>query len=161
MDKDDLRHIRTVSLSVTQAVSLSMQKRVSLLVYHRRGVEAVPLVVGESMVVGREAPARIRVDHPSLSRQHARFEIGEDGVHVQDLGSTNGTRVNGRKVDRCLVKPGDEVLLGSVRASLHTLAPTAEPIQGLLSHDRFLSLLEDEVVRHRTFHRKRAAPRAT
>src|SRR5277367_1430695 len=54
----------------------------------------IPL--GGGIKVGREAaPGQVVLDHPNVSRRHATFETGADGVVVRDLGSTNGTFVNG------------------------------------------------------------------
>jgi DNA-binding winged helix-turn-helix (wHTH) protein len=50
-------------------------------------------------LLGRDPTAGICVDHPSVSRKHARISIESDGVILQDLGSRNGTFLNGRRVD--------------------------------------------------------------
>jgi DNA-binding winged helix-turn-helix (wHTH) protein len=50
-------------------------------------------------VLGRDPSAGIYVDHPSVSRRHARISIESRGPVVQDLGSRNGTFVNGRRID--------------------------------------------------------------
>src|SRR5262245_37759570 len=85
------------------------RRRVVLLVYHRDGVEVAPLVPGAAVVVGREAPADVVVADRSLSRSHARFTLtAAETVAVEDLGSTNGTRVRGERVERASIKPGDE-----------------------------------------------------
>src|SRR5689334_13624983 len=86
----------------------------ALVVYHRDGVQVVPLEVG------RTAPADVRPRSRRLSRRHARFERVADAVWVEDLGSTNGTFVNGERiVGRRAVVVGDEVTLGSVTVSVH------------------------------------------
>ena len=91
----------------------------------------VPLLRGRPLVVGRRAPADIVIDDGSLSRQHARFVWEEDGVWVEDLGSTNGSKVSDKPVTRALLVPGDAVTLGAVPVRIHALhAPApAEPIQ--------------------------------
>jgi transcriptional regulator with GAF, ATPase, and Fis domain len=96
--------------------------RVLLLVYHEHGVETVLLDRGARIVVGRELPSDVVVAEHSLSRQHARFTVIDGRVEVEDLRSTNGTRINGRPMDRCTVKPGDEVMLGAVTVSVHAIA---------------------------------------
>ena len=133
--------------------------RVSLLVYHRDGSQLVPLGAGRpsSVVVGRARPADVPVRDPSLSRQHARFELVQGELWVEDLGSTNGTRVNGKKIKRTRVKESDEVQLGSVTVAFHVLGSALEPdepgLQGMDSHDGFMARLEQELVRARTFSR--------
>lgn len=67
---------------------------------------------GEVLVVGREDDADIRIDEPLVSRAHARLERRGDGWVVQDLGSTNLTRVNGEPVGEQPLSDGDEVRFG-------------------------------------------------
>jgi hypothetical protein len=124
----------------------------SLLVYHRDGTSSVPLAPGKPVVLGRVAPADVVIPDDSLSRAHAQFEIEDLQVWVEDLGSTNGTRVNGEPVERAPVRPGDEVTLGAITAAV--IWPLAgESAHGLLGHDRFMTLLEYEVRRARSFGR--------
>jgi len=55
--------------------------------------------------------------HLGVSRRHASFAVTDTGLTVQDLGSTNGTQVNGRLLnpnERCPLKDGDEVRLGKL-----------------------------------------------
>jgi pSer/pThr/pTyr-binding forkhead associated (FHA) protein len=74
--------------------------------------ETVPVREG-TMVLGRGAEAEIRLADPSVSRRHAEVRVEGGRVHLTDLGSTNGTTVNGRKVDRVNLSDGDRVALGS------------------------------------------------
>ena len=70
---------------------------------------------GQSKVIGRSVDADAVVDEPSLSRQHARLSMANDGaVTVEDLGSTNGVFVNGTQRRVASVVPGDTVRLGSL-----------------------------------------------
>ena len=128
------------------------EPRVSLVFYFREGVKIV--VPGpEPLVVGRTWPADIVVDDPSVSRTHARFFVAPDGgIVFEDMGSTNGTRLNGAPVPRGRIAPGDEVRVGDVSVALHVLS-TEAGVQGLLGYDTFVRLLDDELVRARTFGR--------
>ncbi len=132
------------------------QQRLSLLVYHRDGVQVVPLVAGQPVIIGRTRPSTLTLRDKSLSRRHARFERLDDDVWVEDLGSTNGTFVNGERVTRARVRVGDELLLGSVSSALHAMTPLEGQLQGLDSHDRFRAMLEEEVIRAQTFGRSLA-----
>lgn len=48
--------------------------------------------------VGRAPDCQLMIDHPSVSKKHAQFTISPEGVTLQDLGSTNGTFVRGRRL---------------------------------------------------------------
>ncbi len=66
------------------------------------------------MIVGRDEGCDITIDAPQVSRRHARLRRGAGGLTIEDLGSANGTFVNGHKVTRPTpIGPNDEVGLGS------------------------------------------------
>ena len=67
------------------------------------------------LVVGRGRGADVVLSEPTLSRAHAALGYDEDGFFVQDLGSTNETRVNQRHVDRCVLRDGDTVQWGRLQ----------------------------------------------
>lgn len=126
----------------------------SLLLYHREGTKAVPFPRASEVVVGRTWPSDAVVDDASLSRKHARFFWTDEGAEVEDLGSTNGTWVNGARVARARVGVGDVVRLGEVTVALHVVP--ARAVTGIDGHDRFGFLLEEEVRRSRAFARPMA-----
>lgn len=75
---------------------------------------ALDLVEGEK-VVGRESNAEFPVVHDTVSRRHATLAVENGMVTLTDLGSTNGTWVNGRKIDApTVLNPGDSVRFGGV-----------------------------------------------
>ncbi|MBK9033059.1 MAG: sigma 54-interacting transcriptional regulator [Myxococcales bacterium] len=82
-----------------------------------RGSSVVDLHDGIDVTFGRSRGAVVTVDHPSVSRLHARVRRTGDVIEVEDLGSRNGTRVNGDKLEgvRRLVR-GDELVLGPITA---------------------------------------------
>jgi hypothetical protein len=65
-----------------------------------------------STTVGRHPDSDIFLDDVTVSRHHCRFAVDEDGLRLEDAGSTNGTYVNGARVDEKTLVPGDEVLIG-------------------------------------------------
>jgi pSer/pThr/pTyr-binding forkhead associated (FHA) protein len=65
------------------------------------------------IAIGRGQTNDIVIPDIKVSRSHARFEFAAGGeITVVDLGSTNGVRVNGIRVEKAVVKPGDVVLIG-------------------------------------------------
>lgn len=68
---------------------------------------------GSQIVVGRNADAHICLDHETVSRNHAELICGPFGQWwIHDLGSTNGTYVNGSTVKDRMLNPGDEIRIG-------------------------------------------------
>lgn len=80
------------------------------------------LVGGEGAVIGRSPRnATLLIDDRTLSREHARLFGDEDSLYIEDLGTTNGTRVNGRDLvsgKPVPVKQGDTLELGAVKVEL-------------------------------------------
>jgi hypothetical protein len=70
---------------------------------------AFPIPTGDRVFrVGRDAANDLRVEHASVSARHARIEVsGDSGIEVVDLGSSNGTFVNGIQIERRRLEPGD------------------------------------------------------
>lgn len=62
--------------------------------------------------VGRHPESDIFLNDVTVSRQHCRFLVDDEGLMVEDSGSTNGTYVNDARVDKATLKAGDEVLVG-------------------------------------------------
>ena len=69
----------------------------------------------EGLVLGRGETAGLRLDSPIVSLGHARLRAEGAGAVVEDLGSTNGTYVNGRRVTRHKIEAGDLVVVGPFR----------------------------------------------
>jgi hypothetical protein len=69
----------------------------------------------EPLVIGRLPECDVVLADSNVSRRHAEVRRKDDGVFVVDLGSTNGTRVNGTPVREQLLASGDEVSVGSTK----------------------------------------------
>lgn len=71
-------------------------------------------------VLGREPSAGVYIDHPSVSRRHARISIESQGAMLQDLGSRNGTFLNGRRIDGpAKIRHHDIIGLGPITLVFH------------------------------------------
>ena len=64
--------------------------------------------VGARLLVGKSPACGLRLRDPSVSRRHAAFEVTGKGLRVTDLGSTNGTAVNGVRVVEAYAAAGGE-----------------------------------------------------
>ena len=76
------------------------------------------LQAGGIKTVGRAPRADFIVDAALVSRLHCRLEAGTEGVDVIDLSSTNGTYVNGKRVDRARLSSGDRLRVGRVEMTV-------------------------------------------
>ena len=96
----------------TQAVSaeeLGLEREVATLSWDGRRHE----IEKRRVVIGRSKDCDIQVADPNVSRRHA--EVRQEGAAhwVVDLDSTNGTEVNGRRLKRAKLRPGDTITVGS------------------------------------------------
>ena len=66
------------------------------------------------LVIGRGRSADLVLAEPTISRSHAAVGFDPEGFFVQDLGSTNGTKVNGARCERTLLKSGDVIQMGKL-----------------------------------------------
>src|SRR5918999_1676865 len=78
------------------------------------GDQAFELPPGRSLVVGRGVASDIAIYDPTISRRHAELVAGPDGVEVKDLGSSNGTCINGSRVAAGRLQLNDSVTFGKV-----------------------------------------------
>jgi hypothetical protein len=89
-------------------------------------------LVGPEMTVGRLADNQVQVEHASISGHHAVFRLQGQDYLVQDLESTNGTRINGEKVLQQKLRRNDMLRLGNIELlydSEHS--PPGEPMPSL------------------------------
>ena len=67
---------------------------------------------GFPVVLGRDPDADVRLRDAKISRRHCEINRLDGELVVRDLGSTNGTFVNGIRIDRAVLSPGDRLALG-------------------------------------------------
>jgi len=72
------------------------------------------LLSGERMTIGRSRECELVIDDPNVSRQHAELRKTIEGWMIADLGSTNGVKVNGKRVHEEVLRPGDKITLGLI-----------------------------------------------
>ena len=95
-----------------RALDASIPTGIELTVAHAGTIKTYRF--GRRILVGRAPSADLRLDDPRISRLHARIEMRDDGVYVEDLGSRNGTSVDGKPVtEPRRLEADDEVTVGS------------------------------------------------
>ena len=70
------------------------------------------LAVRDGFTIGRVAPADLVIDDSKASRRHARIVVDNGVVEIEDLGSSNGTLLNGKPVTRRVLRGGDQLQIG-------------------------------------------------
>lgn len=80
---------------------------------------------GNIKTMGRSAGAEFMVEAAMISRLHCRLTAGATDLEVMDLESTNGTFVNGQRVQRAVLKEGDMLGVGRVAFTV-----SREPVRG-------------------------------
>jgi adenylate cyclase len=78
------------------------------------GDQSIDVKPGVTLVVGRAVNSDIPIYDPTISRQHAQLTAEDGGVRIKDLGSSNGTFLNGSRVTDAKAAPNDVVTFGKV-----------------------------------------------
>jgi len=84
------------------------------------------LIDQDETIIGRDGSCDIPIDNIAVSREHARItkeqsriSKGPGDYFVEDMGSANGTFVNGHKVDKKMLNTGDEITIGKYFLTVH------------------------------------------
>lgn len=85
------------------------------------GAPRVFELTGEEISIGRTEGNELVLNHPSVSRRHARFERRNNVWWIVDLKSTNGVKINGSQVAEVEIKQDDKVLVGSVQLEVRAV----------------------------------------
>src|SRR5580698_9236546 len=105
-------------------------------------------VVKDLTLVGRKDECDLRLDHKSVSKIHCVLVKTDGLLLLRDLGSTNGTRVNGQRVRRAALLPNDQVAFANFKFRVafgpdsRLIEPSAEHTQHLDPHE-VESMLKD------------------
>jgi hypothetical protein len=85
------------------------------------GIERTIEVDGTALNIGRAPDNGLVIGDARVSRRHGRLQARHGALVYADLGSTNGTRVNGIRVDEIVLGAGDRILLGDTVVVVETL----------------------------------------
>jgi hypothetical protein len=76
--------------------------------------EVIELEEGE-ICLGRSPKCEVQLPVKNVSRKHVRVSFRNEEYQIEDLGSTNGTYVNGIRIERCILRNHDQVEIGGVK----------------------------------------------
>jgi pSer/pThr/pTyr-binding forkhead associated (FHA) protein len=114
-----------------------------------------PLVDKGELVIGRASDLDLVLVEDMVSRKHAKVMVTPAGISIADLGSMNGTFVNGEKVKRAQLKEGDRVLIGTNILKLVAVTRAAgEPVDSKAAQQK----LDAAAVAQEKKHAGRSAP---
>ena len=127
----DSAYVRTVHrfgyrfvAAVGEAASARAGADRAVRMYLTNGERQFPLADGTNMI-GRAGDAAIRIDSGGVSRHHARIVVSGNQACVEDLGSKNGTFVDGKPVtSTCLLMDGHEIRVGLMALRFRVAPPT-------------------------------------
>lgn len=97
------------------------------------------LEMNQELIIGRSSELEMVLIEDMVSRHHAKITTTDEEIFIEDLGSTNGTFVNGEKITKCKLKEGDRILIGTSIIKLileeldSTQLPPPPPVGGALS----------------------------
>jgi adenylate cyclase len=90
------------------------------------GNQSFDLPAGKPLILGRGVASDVPIYEPTISRRHAELTVAADGVQVKDLGSSNGTSINGRRITTGRLGPNDSVSFGKLTFQLQAIAAPGE-----------------------------------
>jgi diguanylate cyclase (GGDEF)-like protein len=107
---DDLDEATVIGVSPDSVGSLSKDRAYLIVIAGTQVGEMIPLK--STTVIGRGVEADVRLVEEMMSRKHCRLVVEDSGTYLEDLGSSNGTFVNGARVDRLKLNDGDKIQIG-------------------------------------------------
>src|SRR4051812_34934776 len=106
----------------------------TLIMYRDDGSHRPFTVTKDETIVGRREDCDLRIAVSDVSRKHSKLTLEGDALRIEDLGSSNGTFVNGKKVAASAIKAGDVVQIGPVTFVVQVdNDPSEESLAGLVA----------------------------
>src|SRR5947208_2483434 len=105
-------------------------------------------IVKDLTIVGRKEDCDVRLDHKSVSKMHCVIAKTDGLLLLRDLGSTNGTRVNGQRVRRAVLKPDDQLTIAHFKFRVHLGPDTPVPAVPQIHASEHTQALDAREVAH-------------
>src|SRR5262245_61073860 len=102
-------------------------------------------VTKDLTLVGRKEECDLRLDHKSVSKMHCVIVKTDGLLLLRDLGSTNGTRVNGQRVRRAALLPNDQLAIASYKFKVFLGPDDLGPPPPVVAHEHTQQLDANEV----------------
>jgi ABC transport system ATP-binding/permease protein len=110
-----------------------------LIIEDDEGKSVVVPLVRDEITIGRQEGNTVRLTDQNISRKHARLLKQNETLFVEDLGSYNGIRVNGSRIQvKQSLRDGDEVVIGDYKLIFRSDQPSAAPPSSVQAADRTL-----------------------
>ncbi len=103
----------------------------------------------DEITIGTGAGQVLRLSDRCVSRHHCTIRVGDDGLVLEDLGSTNGTYVAGHRITSAVIAPGDTITIGETVLTIAQLADMA--VEPLSRQDRYGRVLGRSIAMRRVF----------
>jgi predicted component of type VI protein secretion system len=101
----------------------------------------------DMILVGRNDDCDLRLDHKSVSKLHCVLVKTDGLILVRDLGSTNGTRVNGQRIRRAALLPNDYLAVANFKYRVEFGGvDTPGPAGGLLQFNNLPDVIDDQAM---------------
>jgi len=110
----------------TQAIEPAASASSVHIVILSGGAKGTTMPLGERLRIGKASDNDVVLPDDTVSRHHCELIRRTDGVHVRDLGSTNGTKVQGARILEAIVGPGTVLKVGEVEVALRPATRNAE-----------------------------------
>lgn len=95
----------------------------TLTITNSDGVESTHELEGARISIGRSEDSDLTIDDASLSGNHAEIVAADGDYELTDLGSTNGTYIDGTRIESVTLKDRDHLLFGGIVATFHSTSP--------------------------------------
>ena len=123
-------HTRPITSADVASATFLAKHRASLVVLEGKARGSEWELPSDSHVIGRGPGVDVPLVDDAASGHHAAIELAGDGFKIRDMGSTNGTFVNGSRVEAADLKHGDKITVGE-----HTLQYLLEKRESAGSYD--------------------------